>query len=530
MFSAYYFLQVIFCSAILYGYYLVVLRNKPFHQYNRFYLLSVLVLSWLIPLMRIEVAPEAQATYREMPIKLFDVVTDNNSHWEEYVSNEATPFDWSAMPAYLYAGVCLLLVVMLLVSLVRIYQLLKKHSWKNIGDATLVMTSVKEAPFSFFRFIFWNSEIDINSRVGKQILRHELAHVRERHSLDKIINSLILSIGWINPVFWLIRRELSMVHEFIADKQAVEDNASELAEMLLAASYPTTAFGITNSFFHSPVKRRLSMLSAMNITRFAYARRWLILPLLLITIILFAFRKEALTVKVADRINNATPGQLPVKPAFPKMERTVAPLFGQEATGPHDLERVYTVVIDPGHGGIDKGAIAADGTTEASLALEISKQIQELNTNKNLDIVLVREDDTYMHPKDKAEFTQKRKADLFISVHVNTAMENESGAKNGIEIFLPGSDSVKAYKHSYMFANAIGTFLQQVNPAITLKTRKSGIWVLQHSNCPAALIECGYISDEKDLQNLKAKEYQQKLARKILEAALQYLSSREKGC
>jgi beta-lactamase regulating signal transducer with metallopeptidase domain len=79
----------------------------------------------------------------------------------------------------------------------------------------------KEHRFHFFNFIFWDEEIDIQTETGQQIFQHELVHVKEKHTLDKLFIQLLLVVFWCNPFFWLIRRELKLIHEFIADKKAV---------------------------------------------------------------------------------------------------------------------------------------------------------------------------------------------------------------------------------------------------------------------------------------------------------------------
>jgi TonB-dependent SusC/RagA subfamily outer membrane receptor len=155
------------------------------------------------------------------------------------------------------------------------------------------MNSEKGTPFSFFSYIFWNAEIDIQTPAGKQILQHELTHVTQYHSIDKIVIQLNLIAGWFNPFFWLLKKELDMIHEFIADKKSVEHgDAASLAQMLLTTAYPGQQFPLTNPFFFSPIKRRLKMLTNVKNPSFSYARRIVVLPLLSIVVLLFSFRTK----------------------------------------------------------------------------------------------------------------------------------------------------------------------------------------------------------------------------------------------
>jgi len=160
-----------------------------------------------------------------------------------------------------------------------------------LDEVCFVFIDTPGTPFSFFKYIFWNREIDIESDTVKQMLKHELAHVHEKHSADKLFVSIMLVIGWYNPFLWLIRKELNMLHEFIADQKAVTDgDTNSFAMMLLKTTYPAQSFMLVNSFFHSPIKRRLLMLTTSNKARFSYLSRLIVLPLFLIVFALFAFK------------------------------------------------------------------------------------------------------------------------------------------------------------------------------------------------------------------------------------------------
>ncbi len=288
--TLYYFLQVILCSGIMMGYYWVVLRNKRFHQYNRFYLLAIALFAWIVPLIKIEWnSPAADQQLAD----LFAVIANNNSEIESSLQQGASPFGWQGILMLLYAAGGVVLLVGLTRSFFRIYWLLKSHSCKSVGDVYLVLTHANGAPFSFFRYIFWHESIDLNSEAGKQMMQHELTHVQQKHSADKLVIQLVLIAGWFNPFFWLMKKEMEMIHEFIADHKAVADgDTASLAQMLLAAAYPQQHHLLTNPFFFSPIKRRLQMITNNKTPKFSYMRRLVVLPLLAIVVVLFAFRSK----------------------------------------------------------------------------------------------------------------------------------------------------------------------------------------------------------------------------------------------
>jgi TonB-dependent SusC/RagA subfamily outer membrane receptor len=493
--TLYYLLQVLVCSAVLMVYYLLVLRNKKFHQYNRFYLLGVALVSWIVPLIKIFWQQERSGVRQ---VDLLNVVAVNNSEIEAMVTSRQHSLDWVSLLPHLYVGVSVFLAVAMLVSLYRIYKIYTTHECTNLQQFYLVMTRVKGTPFSFFSYIFWNAEIDIQTPAGKQILQHELTHVTQYHSIDKILIQLNLIAGWFNPFFWLLKKELDMIHEFIADKKSVEhgDTAS-LAQMLLTTAYPGQQFPLTNPFFFSPIKRRLKMLTNTKNPTFNYLRRLIVLPLLALVVLLFAFRAKENT-------------------------NTVAP-----------LSKTYTVVLNPGHGGIDKGVIASDGTTEAQLTLEIVRQIQALNKNEKIKLVLTRDADVMQSVVAVSEFANAQSPDLFVSIHMNNIQNGSAANKakyEGSEIYMAAKEKAVDYDANYKLANNLAATLQEIGtPFNGVKTREKGIWVLQAVQCPSALIEAGYLSNNKELAKIKDADYQKKLAASILRGIENYLIDQEKG-
>ncbi len=251
----YYLLKVTICSAVLYGYYYFFLRNKVYHAYNRFYLLATVLISLLCPLINYNVFFVA-GNADTKPIQLLQVVTSGNAYIEELVLQSRQPqFSTAQILLGGYLLISLVLLAMLLKLLAKIFALLKTNSASKLHDITFVQTDTRGTPFSFFRFIFWNPAIDINSATGQQIFAHEVAHVREQHSADKLFLNITLIFCWINPFFWIIKKELNLIHEFIADKKAVANNDAEaLAAMIVTSAYPKHAYLLTNHFFYSPIK------------------------------------------------------------------------------------------------------------------------------------------------------------------------------------------------------------------------------------------------------------------------------------
>lgn len=287
---AFYLLEVLICSSLLMDYYWLALRNKRFHQYNRFYLLLAALASWTVPLVRIPWSHPVAAADPSV-LQMLSEVADQHVHIEYKLERAATNWNWQILIQYTYWVVCIVMLVMLAIALLRLFRLWKTHTHQQLGDVFLVETQTAGAPFSFFRYIFWHRDIDIASAAGQQVFRHELTHVRQKHSLDKLFLQVMLIPGWYNPFFWLMKKEMEMIHEFIADNQSVsQGDTASLAAMLLETAFPGKNLLLANPFFFSPVRRRIQMLTRSKNIRFSYLRRLLILPLLVVFVVLMAFR------------------------------------------------------------------------------------------------------------------------------------------------------------------------------------------------------------------------------------------------
>ena len=526
---AYFLLKVIICSAVLFGYYWFFLRNKVFHAYNRFYLLAIVVLSVTLPLMKINIFHKA-AEPKTNIIKMLQVVTVGDEYMDEVIiSPKKNSITTAQILPFAYMLVSFVLLIMMLQMLIHIASLLRKNKVMLIEDIHFVNTdNAKGTPFSFFKYIFWNQQIDMQSPAGTRIFKHEVAHIQERHSWDKMFINTILIAFWINPIFWLIRRELSLIHEFIADKKAVEDgDTAAFAAMILAATYPQQRIGITSNFFYSPIKRRLMMLTKNQNPKMNYISRLLVLPLAVVVFAAFtlkakiisdAQKNNAITNKITSFLTTSNPSAAGTESNEPTTS-TVRALF--------PMERKIRVVLDAGHGGADKGGISKDGTAEKDLTLQLVKKIKSLNKNPNIEIILTREDDIYMNPKEKAAFANEQTPDLFISVHVDNAGP-KSDREIGMSVWV-AKDSFSNSMASKLFASAIiGRFENNygLNVIPSPMQRQIGIWVLQATKAPAVVIEAGFISNEKEREYLKSDKGQETFATNILNALNDYVAGK----
>jgi hypothetical protein len=240
------------------------------------------------------------------------------------VKPTAFAWGWKETGMMVAALVSLLLLLHLLVSVVRIVRMYKRNTPTYFNEVSVVITEERSAPFSFFRWLFWRSDIDPDTENGQRMLQHELTHISERHSADKLFVELLLIACWVNPFFWLMRRELYAIHEFLADQKAIAcHDGAAFAAMILQATQ-TTPYALTNPFFSSHLKRRLQMITNSKSPKYSYLRRISGLVLMIAT--------AALLVVSIDRAyaqdkKKKVPPPAPVAPVDPVAP--VAPPDGQ---------------------------------------------------------------------------------------------------------------------------------------------------------------------------------------------------------
>jgi N-acetylmuramoyl-L-alanine amidase len=505
----FYLIQVIIASGILYGYYHLMLRNKKFHQYNRFFLLGAAVISVLIPFLNIPVYFAESEIQSSVVLQTLQGISSASPE-NEVITTVASPvvsapFNWNIVWYSIYTLAALFFLIRIIISLRKIRAITKNNVAEEFEGIRFINTIEPGTPFSFFHWLFWNKKIELRSEKGEQIFRHEIYHIQQKHSLDILLMELLTAILWVNPFFHLMKKEIKTIHEFLADRFAAHKTEKwEYAELLLMQALNTQQ-QLVNPFFHNQIKRRIAMITNPQKTSLRYLRKLLVLPVAAIVVALFAFsyKKKQANDKTVD----------PGKP--------------------------ITIVIDAAHGGTDAGVISADNKySEAQISLEIAKQIQRLAKEYNINVVMTRENDKFPGNavdkedglKKRVEITNKIKPDAFIAIHVNgagTSGNNNQVNYSGFEAYV--SDK-REDVNGRLLASAILNNLSPVyKTSLELKQRKeAGVYVLDHNSYPAILLECGYINNLEDLAFITDKGNQEKIARNILTAVVSYTKNKIK--
>ncbi len=275
-----YILQTVAFQLFFLIIYDVFLKKETFFYWNRAYLLVTALLSIVLPFIKIESFKEAIP--QQFIIQLPEVILGNLTQTEpvllfekgiEQTSNFV--INWQLL-FVLGTTIAFLFFTYKLVKIIVLIYKNPKH-WK--GDLRIVELINSNAAFSFFHYVFLGEHI--NSKDKDTIIKHEIIHVKQNHSIDLLLFEILRILFWFNPLVYMYQNRIRTLHEYIADAKAIKSqDKSHYYENLLTQVFETRNVSFINTFFKkSLIKKRIVMLTksrSKQILKFKYA---LLIPL-----------------------------------------------------------------------------------------------------------------------------------------------------------------------------------------------------------------------------------------------------------
>ena len=286
------------CLAVFYLFYKLLLSRETFHRFNRVVLLAMLVLSFVLPCCVVTL-------YRDLPAPepfVLPVVTQPALPVEAVAA--AKPFPWRELLAMLFAAGVVAMLLWVVVSLVRVWSIVHGGRSERLpGGMVLVRRPERGSPFSWGRYIVVSEQDD--DALLRDVLLHEEAHLRLHHSVDLLVADLAGCLQWFNPAMWLLRRELRAIHEYEADEAVLRSgvDAREYQMLLIRKAAGRRWCSVANSFNHSKLKNRITMMLRKKSSRWNYARALVFLPL--VGLALGAFAETVYRVPVDKGTQNS---------------------------------------------------------------------------------------------------------------------------------------------------------------------------------------------------------------------------------
>ncbi len=415
-----YLLKSMILSGIFFGYYTLFLKNTIYHAYNRFYLLASMALSLVIPFFKLSmftVSEEQAAGAKQVLIYLTQLPASQAQ--EESIA-------WEIL---VIIGISALFVGYLAYSILKVFRLKAVSAKKQMGDFTFIETDLDEAPFSFFSNLFWKKSISMEDESGRKILQHELAHIREKHSWDRLFSQLICSIFWMNPFNWIMQKELQNIHEFIADRDAVgTGEVDAFAKMLLQTYYGNHFLNPSHSFYYSSIKRRIIMLTTSKTPKYAYLRKVAVLPLVAISLVLFSIQLSAQKPKPKKEL--ATQYTVTMRPdsttfSDPKTGKKVFSVATRDMPPPPPPAGAPGVPVPPSD---LKNVVESAKTNlpdkKATSSDVIYTVVEEVKGDKSSEILLVSQETADNNPEKKISIDFKKGKPLIVIDGVITSEIN----------------------------------------------------------------------------------------------------------
>ncbi|HEY9645836.1 MAG TPA: N-acetylmuramoyl-L-alanine amidase [Chroococcidiopsis sp.] len=201
--------------------------------------------------------------------------------------------------------------------------------------------------------------------------------------------------------------------------------------------------------------------------------------------------------------------QIPVQP----------PIGTQTPAIPTDLPRVpnsrVVIVVDPGHGGSDPGAVGIGGLRETDIVLPVALQVAQILEQQGVQAVLTRQNETTVELEPRVQTAERANADLFVSIHANS-----------ISLSRPDVNGIETYYHSAQglpLARVLHNSLLQLPGAIDRGVRQANFYVLRNTSMPAVLLELGFVTGAQDARRMSDPNSRSQIATAIARGILQYI-------
>ncbi|MNK81402.1 BlaR1 peptidase M56 [compost metagenome] len=277
------FIYIIKSSGLMllfYCAYFFLLRKETFFNSNRWFLLSGLIVSAILPLL----------TYTK--VIWINAAPQFDTDFQNFASNasqdESSEFNWGYVILGLYAVGLLIFLIKLAIDFYSLNSIIKGKKIRQQADFKFIDINENIAPFSYFEYIVYNSSLYTASEL-ENIIEHEKVHSDQNHTLDVLISRIFSIIFWFNPIVWFYKKAITQNLEFIADSEAAKKLLDKKAYQytLLKITTHENCVAITNHFYQSLIKKRIVMLNKSQSKKRNSWKYYVVIPALAAFVLLF---------------------------------------------------------------------------------------------------------------------------------------------------------------------------------------------------------------------------------------------------
>ena len=285
--------------SLFYAFYLLVMRRTTFFRLNRVLLLAGSYLCLLLPLIRL----------RTINVSVFAEPLTMVAAGEEAGAVQAA-FPWQTVLMIIYLAGMLATLILYSVSTWKMKRVITKGAATEMDGCRLVLTEDEISSFSWGRNVVMSRK---DYEDNPAIFTHEKMHVKCRHSLDLILFLPVQLLFWWNPLVWITREELRLLHEYEADEGVIQKgiDATQYQLLLVRKAVGENRFTLASGFQHAQLKKRIAMMLKSSSSRWM---RWSYLALIpVLTVFMFACNpsksqnaQESEPVPAADKLKVET--------------------------------------------------------------------------------------------------------------------------------------------------------------------------------------------------------------------------------
>lgn len=271
-----YLTKVSLLLAIFYLLYKACFARDTFFKLRRTYLLFALLSSLVLPFGTIEVSPQLEENIVIKTISEPLILFADNSK-----PIDSTPiFDSTLLIGIIALLGSLFMLTQFIIHLLRVARIIDSNNGEKYKRCRLIRINNRFSSFSFFRTIFIDNTKDRTTQ--EKIIEHEYIHAVQYHSIDIILIELLLILCWWNPFLWLLKREIKINHEYLADKGVLDQGfyKKDYQYTLLNSTTENTGISIINFFNVSQLNKRITMMNKKRTLQIVSAKYLLIIPIL----------------------------------------------------------------------------------------------------------------------------------------------------------------------------------------------------------------------------------------------------------
>jgi beta-lactamase regulating signal transducer with metallopeptidase domain len=287
-----YLVQVTVCMSVFYSFYHIALRKETFFNLNRFYLLITLLISLVLPLIRIYVnLLQAESIVMQAPVYVGSYIQQLDNGITITPEENRLPWKQALMSIYL-VGVGVM-ILRLLLSVQSIRSIKSYASVVMIENHNCVISSKVKSPFSFFNTIYLPASHSFTQEELKDVICHESAHVKGKHSWDVMLLEIVGIVLWPIPLVLLYRHALKEIHEYIADAAVIQQTPwASYSDFLIQQRLQVFQNSLSSHLFYSKLKKRMITMAREKSSGRSIWKYSGIFPLILMLMVFISCRAQ----------------------------------------------------------------------------------------------------------------------------------------------------------------------------------------------------------------------------------------------